>query len=129
MIYAERKYSRLSVAAALPYVASVLIAGTVFALASGCRTSSPSQSSKVHSSAQEQNYNSPAYQGTLAPDDGQWTRPAKDLASTRYTTLNLVTPENAQNLKVASRCRWARRGEQKPHPSGRGSRRSIPRWL
>ena len=79
----------------------MLIAGTVFALAAGCSTSKQAQSSEVHAPVQEQNYNSTAYHGALAPDDGQWTRPAKDLASTRYTTLNQVTPENAQNLKVA----------------------------
>ena len=101
MIYSERKFSRLLVAAALPRVAGVLIAGTAFALPTGCSTSKQAQSSEVHAPAQEQNYNAPAYRGALAPDDGQWTRPAKDLASTRYTTLNQVTPENAQNLKVA----------------------------
>ncbi len=79
MIYAERTYSRLSLAAALPHAASVLIAGTVFALAAGCSTSSRSLSSEVHAPAQEQKYNSPAYHGTLAPDDGQWTRAAKKL--------------------------------------------------
>ena len=101
MIYSERKYTRLQVPAALPHLASVLLAGTVLALAAGCSTSRQTESSEVHAPAQEQNYNSPTYHGTLAPDDGQWTRPAKDLASTRYTTLNQITPENAQNLKVA----------------------------
>jgi hypothetical protein len=86
MIYAERKFTRPPVVAALPHIASALIAGTVFALAAGCNTSRPSRSSEVHAPAQEQNYNSPTYQGTLAPDDGQWTRAAKDLASLRRKT-------------------------------------------
>jgi lanthanide-dependent methanol dehydrogenase len=35
------------------------------------------------------------------PDDGQWTMPAKNYASTRFSALNEITPENAGQLKVA----------------------------
>src|SRR3954469_24795571 len=34
-------------------------------------------------------------------DDGQWVRPAKDFASTRYSTLNQITSENIKQLKLA----------------------------
>lgn len=34
-------------------------------------------------------------------DDGQWTMPAKDYASTRFTALNEINTGNVQNLKVA----------------------------
>jgi alcohol dehydrogenase (cytochrome c) len=35
------------------------------------------------------------------PDDGQWIMPAKNHASTRYSTLNQITTENVANLKLA----------------------------
>ena len=34
-------------------------------------------------------------------EDGQWTMPAKDYASTRYAGMSEITPANAGNLKVA----------------------------
>jgi len=37
----------------------------------------------------------------LQPEDGQWTMPAKDYASTRYSALSQINAENARNLKVA----------------------------
>ena len=38
---------------------------------------------------------------TQPDDDGQWVRPAKDFASTRYSTLNQITSENIKQLKLA----------------------------
>src|SRR4051794_337 len=35
------------------------------------------------------------------PDDGQWTMPAKDFASTRFSTLSEVNASNVKNLKLA----------------------------
>ena len=35
------------------------------------------------------------------PDDGQWVMAPKNYASTRYSTLNQITTENAANLKLA----------------------------
>lgn len=35
------------------------------------------------------------------PDDGQWTMPAKNYASTRYSTLDQINTNNAKDLKVA----------------------------
>ena len=34
-------------------------------------------------------------------EDGQWTMPAKNYASTRYSGLNDINTENVKNLKVA----------------------------
>src|SRR4051812_23424932 len=34
-------------------------------------------------------------------EDGQWTMPAKNYASTRYSGLNEINAENVKNLKVA----------------------------
>ena len=35
----------------------------------------------------------------LAPDDGQWTRPAKDYASTRFSALSEINTTNVRNLR------------------------------
>jgi PQQ-dependent dehydrogenase (methanol/ethanol family) len=35
------------------------------------------------------------------PDDGQWTMPAKNYASTRYSELSEINASNVKNLKVA----------------------------
>jgi PQQ-dependent dehydrogenase (methanol/ethanol family) len=51
--------------------------------------------------ATEPDYKPSAYTGHLEADDGQWLRPAKDYASTRYSTLTEITPQNAGSLKVA----------------------------
>ncbi|MCU1287093.1 MAG: mxaF [Acidobacteriales bacterium] len=37
----------------------------------------------------------------MEPDDGQWIRPAKDLASTRYSSLDQINTGNAKTLKLA----------------------------
>ena len=49
----------------------------------------------------EQNYQPRSYQGRLEADDGQWTRPAKDYASTRYSSLDQINAKNAKDLKLA----------------------------
>ncbi len=51
--------------------------------------------------ATEPDYKPSSYAGRLEADDGQWVRPAKDYASTRYSTLNEITAQNASNLRVA----------------------------
>ncbi len=38
-----------------------------------------------------------------APDDGQWTMPAKDYENTRYTSLSDITRDNVKNLKLVWR--------------------------
>ena len=50
--------------------------------------------------AKETNYQPRPYTGKLEPDDGQWIRPAKDYASTRYSTLNQINTETVKNLKL-----------------------------
>jgi PQQ-dependent dehydrogenase (methanol/ethanol family) len=37
----------------------------------------------------------------LMADDSQWVTPAKDYASTRFSTLDQITPENVDQLEVA----------------------------
>ncbi len=49
----------------------------------------------------EKNYQPHPYQSKLEPDDGQWIRPAKDYASTRYSSLDQITTSNVKNLKLA----------------------------
>ena len=36
----------------------------------------------------------------LSGDDGQWVLPTKNYATTRFSTLNKITPENVKNLKI-----------------------------
>src|SRR5437762_2031100 len=50
---------------------------------------------------QVQNYKTMAYQGPMDPDDGQWIRPAKDLASLRYSSLEQINTSNVGTLRVA----------------------------
>ncbi|MFC7400578.1 methanol/ethanol family PQQ-dependent dehydrogenase [Chelatococcus sp. GCM10030263] len=38
---------------------------------------------------------------TITPEDGQWTMPAKNYASTRYSELAEINAENVKNLQVA----------------------------
>src|SRR5438270_8450130 len=67
---------------------------------------SASSDSKSHTSGMlmpetESNYQPHPYNAKLEPDDGQWVRPAKDYASTRYSTLEQINTGNVQNLKLA----------------------------
>src|SRR3954451_8881959 len=49
----------------------------------------------------EKNYQPRPYQGKLESDDGQWIRPAKDYASTRYSSLYQINTGNAKDLKLS----------------------------
>src|SRR3954467_354646 len=49
----------------------------------------------------ETNYQARPYQSKLESDDGQWIRPAKDYASTRYSSLDQINTGNAKDLKLA----------------------------
>jgi glucose dehydrogenase len=51
--------------------------------------------------ASESSYTVHAYAGKMETDDGQWIRPAKDFASTRYSSLDQINTGNAKDLKVA----------------------------
>jgi len=70
----------------------------VLSLAVGC---SKDKSSQQQLTQQGNASSAHAYQGKLEPDDGQWIRPAKDLASLRYSTLDQINTGNVKNLKVA----------------------------
>jgi lanthanide-dependent methanol dehydrogenase len=61
-------------------------------------------------SAQQAQQNPPTQQTSALPtgassaaeqEDGQWTMPAKNYASTRYSGLDQINTENVKNLKVA----------------------------
>jgi PQQ-dependent dehydrogenase (methanol/ethanol family) len=49
----------------------------------------------------EPGYKLRAYTGHLDSDDFQWLRPAKDYASTRFSTLDQISTTNAKTLRVA----------------------------
>ena len=59
------------------------------------------QTGSMQQPAIEQNYQPRSYQGQLEADDGQWIRPAKDYASTRYSSLDQINAKNAKDLKLA----------------------------
>jgi lanthanide-dependent methanol dehydrogenase len=72
-----------------------------FAPALSLASDSKSHTSSMIFPATESNYQARPYQGKMAPDDGQWLRPAKDYASTRYSTLDQINTGNVKNLKLA----------------------------
>src|ERR1700716_2950038 len=61
----------------------------------------PAQTGSMLQPAIEQNYQPHSYQGQLEADDGQWIRPAKDYASTRYSSLDQINAKNAKDLRLA----------------------------
>jgi PQQ-dependent dehydrogenase (methanol/ethanol family) len=87
-----------------PRRASLLITvalGALLAFAPACTRPPAQQAQDVHRSQQP-----PAPGQIVAPpfvpaDDGQWTMPAKDYASTRFSSLDEINTTNAANLKVA----------------------------
>jgi lanthanide-dependent methanol dehydrogenase len=79
--------------------ASLVMLLLMFGLAA-CKGSS-SHVSSPQESAQEQHYSPQAYKGKMEPDDYQWVRPAKDYASTRYSTLDQINTQSVKNLRVA----------------------------
>jgi PQQ-dependent dehydrogenase (methanol/ethanol family) len=82
-----------------PATALLAVLGCAALLLSAC-SSKPSQAKEQYP-AKAQDYHSSTYTGKLEPDDGQWIRPAKDLASTRYSTLDEINSQNVKNLGVA----------------------------
>ena len=42
----------------------------------------------------------PTFPSRAPQDDGQWTMPSKNYASTRYSAMSEITPANARNLQV-----------------------------
>ena len=78
------------------FIVSICVA----AVLSGCKGSNSHQSGSQGAQL-EQKYSPQTYAGKLEPDDGQWIRPAKDYASTRYSALDQINTTNVQNLKLA----------------------------
>ena len=66
---------------------------------SGCN--SRSQAAQALYPAEEKHFEGRQYAGKMEPDDGQWTRPAKDFASSRFSTLDQINSLNAAQLKLA----------------------------
>jgi glucose dehydrogenase len=90
----------------------VLCACTAILLIPGCKRSS-SHTSSAQQPEEEKNYIAQPYLGRMDADDGQWIRPAKDYASTRYSSLDQINTGNVSQLKLASRARsGAARREQ-----------------
>lgn len=68
-------------------------------MSTACR-SEPSHSSG--STNVERDSVRPAGSSSLPSDDGQWVRPAKDFASTRFSSLNEINTANVAKLRVIS---------------------------
>ncbi|MEA3002230.1 MAG: lanthanide-dependent methanol dehydrogenase, partial [Sphingomonadales bacterium] len=71
----------------------------------------PLPASQIHAAA---NGARPAPAAT-APEDGQWTMPSKDYASTRYSGLNQINRQNVARLKLT--LSWdtgSRKGQEAP---------------
>lgn len=78
-----------------------LLAALVFLSSLISCAGSKSHTGGAQSTAQESQYSPTAYKGKLDADDFQWVRPAKDYASTRYSTLDQINTQNVKQLKVA----------------------------
>jgi glucose dehydrogenase len=82
-----------------PQIAIALSALLIVAALTGCK------GSKSHTSGGQSvpqgSYAAQPYGGKLAPYDGQWLRPAKDYASTRYSTLDQINTQNVKGLTAA----------------------------
>ncbi len=79
-----------------------LVAMTLMALmfgATSCKGSKSHQSSAQ--TAPQGSYTAQQYSGKMESDDGQWIRPAKDYASTRYSSLDQINTSTVKNLQVA----------------------------
>lgn len=69
-------------------------------------SSKPPQESRTPPAAQPQTQTAATGQASVPPfvpaeEDGQWTMPAKNYASTRYSGLEEINAGNVKNLKVA----------------------------
>jgi alcohol dehydrogenase (cytochrome c) len=84
----------------LNFVRVIVSAALLVLLFSGCSQSS-NKPPGAQTAASESSYSARPYSGKMEPDDYQWVRPAKDYASTRYSTLDQINLSNVKNLKVA----------------------------
>lgn len=90
-------FGRASRQALFCLATTALLVGMLF---TGCK-GSRSQAAEAQYPAQEKSFEGRPYTGKMEPDDGQWVRPAKDLASTRFSALDQINTGNVQNLKLA----------------------------
>ena len=65
---------------------------------SACNSRSHTSQSQESAKGNFQNH---TYLGKIEPDDGQWVRPAKDYASTRFSSHDQVNTGNVKDLKLA----------------------------
>jgi lanthanide-dependent methanol dehydrogenase len=72
------------------------VACVALGIATACR---PEASQSTGSTNVQVGGAPPSGGGTLAPDDGQWVRPAKDFASTRFSALNEINTANVKGLR------------------------------
>jgi lanthanide-dependent methanol dehydrogenase len=75
-----------------------LICMLIVTLFSACNSRSHTSQSQDATKGSFENH---TYQGKIEPDDGQWMRPAKDYASTRFSSLDQINTGNAKDLKLA----------------------------
>jgi PQQ-dependent dehydrogenase (methanol/ethanol family) len=76
---------------------SLLLVACLLACAvGGCRP----EASRSTGSANAERGSAPASGTALPPDDGQWVRPAKDYASTRFSGLTEINTTNVKNLRA-----------------------------
>src|SRR3954452_22016819 len=61
----------------------------------------PARAQDLMQQPEKGSYQERPYQGKMEPDDGQWIRPAKDYASTRFSSLDQINGNNVQQLKLA----------------------------
>src|SRR3954471_18821762 len=80
------------------FAIGICVVTELFLLASCSRSSASSNNPNSNPGS---TFVAQPYGGKLEPDDGQWIRPAKDLASTRYSTLDQINHENVKQLKLA----------------------------
>src|SRR5690242_12562 len=81
-------------------IVRVLVVAAFAASLAACERKPPSPTPAAKLSAST--WRSPTGATAMLPaEDGQWTMPAKDYASTRFANLNEINPANVANLKVA----------------------------
>src|SRR3954467_13789494 len=78
-------------------MAAPRMVGAILIASLGCR---PEPSQSTGSAAVQKGEAPTTSSQQLAPDDGQWLRPAKDLASTRFSALTEIDATTVKRLHV-----------------------------
>jgi PQQ-dependent dehydrogenase (methanol/ethanol family) len=95
----------VSLASTVRWAARTSVLLAAFGLAASCRpaekkTTGPTAAPAPAASSAEKGARA-ALPSWVPADDGQWSMPAKDYASSRYSSLNEITPQNVKNLRLA----------------------------